>query len=75
MGEIYVRAISAGNNFADFCHRLNHFLTCVKVELQSNDPRRSLRRAKSSMAQVAYPLQELDVMVSALERLSPKYQS
>lgn len=74
LGEIYVRAISAGNNFADFCHRLNHFLTCIKVELQSNDPQCSLRRAKSSMAQVTYPLQELDVMVSALERLSPNYQ-
>ncbi|MCL6703883.1 hypothetical protein [Pseudomonas sp. T1.Ur] len=74
LGEVYVRAISAGNNLADFCHRLNHFVTCVKVELQSNDPQCSLRRAKSSMAQVAHPLQQLDVMVSALERLSPKYQ-
>ena len=56
LGEIYVRAISAGNNLADFCHRMNYFLACVKVELQSNDSQRSLRRAKSSMAKVAYPL-------------------
>ncbi len=74
LGGVYVRAISAGNNLADFCHRMSHFLSCVKAELQSNDEQRSLRRAKSSLAQIAYPLQELDVMVKALERRSLKYR-
>lgn len=72
LGGLYARAISAGNNFADFCHRLNHFLTCIRSELGANDQHRSLRRARSSLAQVVYPLEELGQMVEALVAMSSR---
>ncbi|WHS61195.1 hypothetical protein [Pseudomonas sp. G2-4] len=67
---LYARSISAGNNIADLCHRMGYFLEQVKAELQANDRQQSLRRAQSSFAQLAYPLQELEGMARALVALS-----
>ena len=75
LNGLYARAISAGNNFADFCHRMNYFLVCMKDELQSNDQHCSLRRARSSMAQLAYPLEELSQMVDALIDMSARLKA
>lgn len=72
LGGLYARATSAGSNIADLCHRMDYFLNHVKLELQSNDRQKSLRRARSSFSQMVYPLEELNRMANALVHMSSR---
>ncbi|WP_338474245.1 hypothetical protein V3H56_03940 [Pseudomonas sp. MS646] len=69
LNGLYVRSTSAANNIADLCHRLGYFLTQVKLELQTHDRQQSLRRARTSFAQLAYPLAQLRAMAHALRAM------
>lgn len=70
--SLYARAISAGNNLSDLCHRMAYFLNYVRGELQSNNLQKSVRWTRSSLSHIAYPLEELKVMANALVAISSK---
>ncbi|MDO7899889.1 hypothetical protein [Pseudomonas citrulli] len=69
LNGLYVRSTSAANNIADLCHRLGYFLMQVKLELHTNGRQQSLRRARASFAQLAYPLAQLREMALALRTM------
>lgn len=74
MDGLYVRTISAGNNISDLCGRMAFFSKHIKAELESNDLQRSIRRARSSLSHIAYPLEELQVMANALVAMSSRFE-